>query len=61
MNYVLIIIVIQFYGPAITSVPFNTANACLDTRDDLRKKDSSIRVSCYSTGNFGVKGGVVER
>lgn len=61
MNYVLIIMVIQFYGPAITNVPFTTADACLNTRDDLRKKDSSIRANCYGTGGVGGREGLIER
>jgi hypothetical protein len=59
-NFVLIITLIQFYGPAITSVPFATAEACLDARDDQRKS-SSKHADCYATGIDAAKRGRIER
>lgn len=52
MSFVLILIVSQFYGAAATHVPFATAAACLEARDDLRRS-SIVKADCYGTGNGG--------
>lgn len=60
-QFVLIVVIMWGYGPVVTSVPFNTAEACLAARDDTRKKSSSIKADCYGTGKGYGNPGKVER